>query len=710
MPILLTDLAKKLEIAPEAVQLHAMDLDFEIPDDEMISDEIAKEIEKLEIGNEIAQIDHEFEEQMDREIVEKQQAKTAGHKKVAHKKKKDDTPKEEVIEIKKDESGVIILPEELTVRQLAVKIGKPLPIVLVKLKQNGIVANLKQDIDYETAAIIAEELGIKVKKEAAELSGEDLFRGNLSELLADEDPEYLSKRPPVISIMGHVDHGKTSILDYIRKAKVAAGEAGGITQRIGAYQAETKSGMITFLDTPGHEAFTTMRARGAKSTDIAILVVASTEGLMPQSIEAINHAKEAEIPVIVAINKMDLDGANPDLVKGQLAEHGLNPDDWGGDTPCVPVSAKTGLGIDQLLETIHVVAELQDLKANANRPALGTIIESVLDKKAGISATILVNTGTLKQGDPFVIYDQQGKIKAMRNYRGDLIKEAPPSTPVQIMGFTELPSAGDLLQVMESEKVARKKAEEVASIRHEDDLKNRQKFSLATLKARIAEGKLDQLKVIVKADSKGALEAVVAEAEKVKTDKGITKVVHSGVGEITESDILLASAGETVVVGFNVKATGQVDKLAEKEGVEVLSFKVIYHLTEKIQEILEGRITDDDKEKLVGNFKVKKVFAANKSMAVLGGEVLDGKIRKLSQFRQFRVMENPKHNPEDETSGEAMVDTIIGYGKIDTVQRGSDVVNEISEEGLECGIKVTHKGLVFEEGDRIELFVAKKTS
>ncbi len=701
MPISLADLAKKLEIAPEAVTLHAMDLDYDIPEDEMIEDEIAKEIEKLEIGDEIAQIDHEFEGQMDREIIDSQQQKTAGNKKITHKVRKKE--EEEVIEIKKDESGAIILPEALTVRQLAIKISKPIPIVLVKLKQNGIVANLKEEIDYETAAIIAEELGVKVKKEAAELSGEDLFRGNITELLADEEVEYLKPRPPVVSIMGHVDHGKTSILDHIRKSKVAEGEAGGITQSIGAYQITQDGNTITFLDTPGHEAFTTMRARGARATDIAILVVASTEGLMPQSIEAINHAKEAEIPIIVAINKMDLDGANPDLVKGQLAEHELNPEDWGGDTPCIPVSAKTGLGIEKLVETILIVAEMQELKANPDRSAIGTVIESTMDKKSGISATILVNTGTLNQGDPFVIYDQAGKIRVMKNHAGETIKIAPPSTPVQISGFSSLPRAGDLLQVVESEKLARKRAEEVADIHHEDELQNRQKFSLASLKAKIAEGKLGQLKVIIKAGSKGSLEAVTAECEKVKTEATITKVVHSGVGEISESDVMLASAGETVLVGFNVAVPGRIKKVAEKEGIEILSYDVIYHLSEKLQEIIEGRESDSETETIVGAFKVKKVFASNKKMAVLGGELVNGKVRKLCQIRVFRKSDNE----EDEVNEHGEV--LVGYAKIDTVQRGSDAVNEISEEGLECGMRVEHGGVEFMEKDRIELFVPKKS-
>lgn len=701
MPILLFDLAKKLEIAPEAVTLHAMDINFEIPDDEFIPDDIAAQIEKLEIGDDMAQLDHEFEEQMEREIVEKQQAKTAGSVKKV--KKKDDGPKRDdsTVDIVRDKSGAIILPELLTVRELAIKIAKPIPIVLINLKKNGIIANLQQEVDYETANIVAEELGVKVKKETTELSGEDLFRGDLSELLKDEETEDLIKRPPVVSIMGHVDHGKTSILDFIRKSKVADGEAGGITQSIGAYQVETEQGSITFLDTPGHEAFTTMRARGARATDIAILVVASTEGLKPQSIEAINHAKEAGIPIIVAINKMDLDGANPDLVKGGLAEQELTPEDWGGETPCIEVSAKTGMGIDKLLDTIQILAELQDLKANPKRRALGTVIEATMDKRAGITATVLVNTGTLSQSDAFVIYDQNGKIRSMKNHRGELIKTAGPSTPVQLSGFKKLPHSGDLLQVMTNEKEARRRSEEVASIHHEDDLQNRKKFSLATLKAKIAEGKMDQVKLIIKADSKGALEAVVAECEKIKTDTSFVKVVHSGVGEISESDVMLAASGNSVLIGYAVDTPGRINKIADKEGIEIQNFDVIYHLTEKVQEIVEGREDEKVTEELVGEFKVKKIFASNKKMVVLGGEILSGKIRKLCQIRVFRIEKAEAEEGEDQ-------EVLIGHAKIDSVHRGSEEVNELTEAGLECGIKVDHKDMHFEEADRIELFVPRK--
>jgi translation initiation factor IF-2 len=709
MPISVSDLAKQLSIAPEAVQLHAMDLDFEMPEDDMVPDEIAAEIKNIELGNEIKQAEHEIEDEMDREIVEKQQEKTAGSKKVVRKKKKEDEEKEEVVEVVKTDDGTIILPEEMTVRELAIKIAKPLPIVLVKLKQNGVIANLAQNIDYETAAIVADELGVKVKKEAVELTGEQLFRADLSQLLKDEEPEHLKPRPPVISIMGHVDHGKTSVLDFVRKAKVAEGEAGGITQRIGAYQVDVGGDLITFLDTPGHEAFTIMRSRGARATDIAILVVAATEGLKPQSIEAINHAKEAGIPIIVAINKMDMEGANPDLVKKQLADEELNPEDWGGTTPCIEVSAKTGAGIDKLLDTVKIMAELENLKANPDRTAIATVIESSVQTGTGVTATVLVNTGTLHQGDAFVIYNQHGKIRTMKDYAGKQIKSALPSTPVQITGLSELPHVGDIVQIMETEKIARRKSEEVASISHEDELAKRKKFSLATMKAKLAEGKMQQLKVIVKSDSQGTLEAVVNEVNNVRTDDSFTKVVHSGVGEVTESDVMLAAAGGSIVVGFNVDTPGRIKKLADKEGIELFDFDVIYHLTEKINDILLGKMDDAETETIVGEFKVKAIFASTKKMAVLGGDVVTGKIRKLSKFRLFRM---EKVETKEIVEGEEKVTSseekkLIGEAKIMSVQLGQKETNEINE-GTECGMKIEHSGLEFQEGDLLELFVVKK--
>lgn len=691
MPISVPDLAKKLDLAPEAILLHAMDLDFDIPEDEIIPDDVAKQIEEIEIGSDIAQTEHAIEEQLEREIVEKQQAQTAGSKKKVQKKqaekKKEELEKREEVIIKTSDDGTIILPEEMTVRELAVKISKPIPLVLVKMKQNGIIANLKENIDYETAAIIAGEMGVKVKKEAAELSSEDLFRGDLRTLLADEETDQLVKRPPVISIMGHVDHGKTSILDHIRKANVVDGEAGGITQSIGAYQVEVEKQLITFLDTPGHEAFTMMRARGAHATDIAILVVAATESVKPQTIEAINHAHAAGIPIVVAINKMDLPGANPDIVKKALADHDVQADDWGGDVPCIPVSAKTGEGIDKLLDTVLTVAEMQELKANPNRSAICTVIEAEMNPKSGMKATVLVNTGTLKQGDAFVIHDQHGKIRIMKNFRGETVKVATPSTPVEITGLSKLPQMGDLLQVMKSDKEARKKAEAVAGIKHEDALLKRKKSSLATLKARIAEGKVSHLKIVVKADSNGTLEAVVEELKKLKTEESAAQIIHSGVGEISESDIMLASAGDALVVGFNVDASGRLTKLAEREGVQLFSYDVIYHLTEKMQEILEGREDEADLEKIIGEMTLKGVFATDKKMAIAGGEVTSGQVRGKISFRLFRGKEEEP----------------IGTGTVASVQLGQKIVEEVNE-GAECGLKLKHHDLTFEIGDRLQFF------
>ena len=699
MPISVSALAKQLEIAPEAIVLHAMDLDFEIPEDDMVPDDIAVKIRKLEIGDEIAQVEHKLEEQLDREIVEEQQKKTAAQKKVSHKKKKEKKEDESQEKITISEDGSIILPNYISVREFATKISKPIPIILIKLKQNGVIANLKQEIDYETAAIIAADLDVKVKREAAELSSEDLFRGDLSVLLSDEEPENLVSRPPIISVMGHVDHGKTSILDYIRKTKVVEGEAGGITQGIGAYQVEIKDQKISFLDTPGHEAFTAMRARGARLTDIAILVVSATEGLKPQSIEAINHAKDAEIPIVVAINKMDLEGANPDLVKSQLAEHGLTPEDWQGDTPCIEVSAKTGAGIDKLLETILIVAELENLKANPNRRAIGTVVEASMDMKSGVSATVLVNTGTLKKGDVFTIYDQSGKIRRMLNFNGEEIESAPPSTPVLISGLSKPPKSGDILQIMVNEKTARKKAEEVASILHVDELTKRKKLSLAHLKTKLAEEKMGQLKIIAKAESEGTLEAVKSELVKIKNDSSFVKVIHSGVGEITESDIMLASSGGAIVVGFAVKIPSRIADMARQEGVKIIQENVIYHLTEKVEEILSNKAQEEQVEEILGELLVKGVFASNKKMAVIGGLVEKGKIRKLSHIRQFRKVRNEETNEEEEA--------LLGEAKVNTVQQGVEEKNEIGE-GAECGLKISHNGLVFEIGDRIEFFVKKK--
>ncbi|MCB9809581.1 translation initiation factor IF-2 [Candidatus Peribacteria bacterium] len=703
MPVSVTDLAKKLEIAEEAVVLHAMDLDFDIPDDDLIPDDIAKQIEELEVGNTLSQVEHEYEDIAEREVIEQQAAQTVGNRKKIQKKKDEqrkrekDKPEEAVVQQATTRDGRVILPDMLSVREFAQKISRPLPLVLIKLKQNGIIANIKQDIDYETMAVVADEFSVAVTRQSAELSGEDLFRGDLTALLADEEPENLRPRPPVICIMGHVDHGKTSLLDSIRKTNVAEGEAGGITQRIGAYQVEVEGRKVTFLDTPGHEAFTAMRARGAKVTDIAVLVVAATEGLKPQSLEAIHHIHDAEVPLLVAINKMDMPGANADMVKGQLAENGVNPDDWGGDVPCVPLSAKTGQGIPSLLEQILLVADMQEIQANPARRAIATVIESTQDKRTGITATVLVNTGTLHLGDDFVIHDQSGRIRKMTDYTGAELKTAPPSTAVQIAGLSQIPSVGDLLQVMQDVKHARKKAEEVASLRHEDTLAKQRNFSLAQLRQRLLEGQMQTLKLIVKAESHGTLEAVVSELEKIKTEKAMVKVVHKGIGDFTESDVMLASAGQALLIGFSVELPGRIKKTAEQQGVSVFTSEVIYQLQEHIQDILEGREKEEVGEEILGQFVIKAVFASNKRMAVLGGEVTVGVLKAKAQLRILRKAEDGETSERE--------DGLMAYGRADvgSVQLGQKVVSE-ANAGVECGMKVAHKNLEFAPGMTLEIY------
>ena len=701
MPISVSLLAQQLEIAPEAVRLHAMELDFEIPEDENLPDDIAQQISQLETGDTITQVEHEIEEQLEKEIIDQQQKATAGQQKKLLKKKKSSTAS---VEVSKDEDGAIIIGEHISVRELAAKIGKPLPFVIVQLKKNGLVANLKTELDYDTAAIISDELGVRIRKEESQLSGQELFHGDLGSLLADEEPENLSPRPPVISVMGHIDHGKTSLLDSIRKSKIADGEAGGITQKIGAYQIDRQGQLITFLDTPGHEAFTTMRARGARSTDIAILVVAANEGLKPQSLEAINHAREAEIPIIVALNKTDLPGADPERVKKELSAENLIAQDWGGETICLPVSAKTGAGIEDLLDAVLLTAEGQKLRANPRRKAIATVLESMVDRRSGVSATVLVNTGTLNIGDSFVLYDQYGRIRTMGDESGKAVKSALPSSAVKITGLSAPPQAGDLLQVMESEKQARKQAEEVLAIVHKDAEGQQKTASLAAIKAKLKEGKLQCLKLIVKADSKGALEAVVQELQKIRTEQSFVKVIHQGVGEVTESDFMLAKAGEAMMVDFGAGVSANAKKIAKNTPVPQLSEPVIYRLTEAVQAILLGREEDQETEKVTGRMELKAIFAANKKMAVIGGEVVDGQAKSGTMLRLWRVKEDAE-NPA-EFSAENW--DLVGTAKVNSLQRGSDQVAHL-DLGLEGGVKVQHSGLEFLAGDMVEFVLVKKS-
>ncbi len=612
-----------------------------------------------------------IEEQLQKEILKETRKKTA--------KKKTETKAQPQIKAK---TGTIELPEVTSVKEYAEKTGIPVNKVIAQLMKNGILATINQQLDFETAAIIAEELDVKVKKVLSEASSEDLLSGDLANLLKDE-PENLKERPAIVSVMGHVDHGKTRILDSIRKANVIDTESGGITQHIGAYQVERKKKKITFLDTPGHEAFTLMRARGAKATDIAILVVAADEGVKPQTIESINHAKEADIPVIVAINKMDKENANPDKVKGELAEHGLQSEDWGGETIMVPVSAMTGEGIDDLLEMILLVAEMGNLKANPKRPAVGTVIESHLDKSLGPVATILVNTGTLKIMDNVIIGTTTGRVKTMIDHNGKRLKKVQPSGAVQISGLDVVPQSGDILQVMKNEKAVKEKLDQVLEL-IEQSKKKTGGAGVQEIMNQITSGNMDFLRIVLKADTKGSLEAIKQSLAKIKNEDVGIKIIHAGIGGITESDVMMAGASQGLVVGFHVAANVNANKIADKESVEIQTYEVIYKLLDDMKKILTGMLKPELIEKILGRSEVKQIFFTKKKTMIIGCRVLSGIIENKAQIRLIR---------KDEVVGEGVVTNLRSFEKN---------VNEV-KEGNECGIQI-NVDLPIEEGDILEAF------
>jgi translation initiation factor IF-2 len=586
----------------------------------------------------------------------------------------------------KAKTGTVEIPAILSLKEFAEKTGLSVTAVIASLLQNGMIATINQKLDYDTAAIIADELGVKIKKKEEEAKAKDLFEGDLTKLLVDEK-ENLETRPPIISIMGHVDHGKTKLLDYIRKANVVAGEAGGITQHIGAYQVEKNGHPITFLDTPGHEAFTSMRARGAKATDIAILVVAADEGVKPQTIEAINHAKEAGIPIIVAINKIDKANANPDKVKGELTEHGLQAEDWGGKTIMVPVSAHTGEGVDTLLEMILLQAEMEDLKANPKRQAVGTVVESHLDKALGPVATILINTGTLKVGDSIVVGTTVGKVKAMHDHTGASLKKAIPSDAVRISGLSTVPQAGDILQAFATEKVAKERAEKVKEMMEAREEKMSGSM-VERLVSGISSGEIKFLKVVLKADTKGSLEAIMQALQKIKsTDAGV-KVIHFGVGNFSDTDVVMAAASQALLIGFHVSATAQVKKLAEKEHVDIKNYTIIYKLIEDIKAILSGMLEPEINVIELGEIEIKEIFLNKKKWVIAGGKVKKGKVEANSMVRVTR-------------DGETLFET-----KLESLKHVKEDVSEL-EKGSDCGIKISTPKPV-EPGDILEVFKVEK--
>lgn len=576
----------------------------------------------------------------------------------------------------------IQVPDEIVVSELASRLKVTAADVIKKLFSLGVMVTINQSIDYDTACIVAEEFGAKVTKEVVVSIEERLF-----EEVEDTD-ENLQPRSPVVVVMGHVDHGKTSLLDRIRNANVTAGEAGGITQHIGAYRVKAGGRDITFLDTPGHEAFTAMRARGALATDIAILVVAADDGIMPQTVEAINHAKAANLSIIVAINKMDKPAANPDKVKQELTEHGLVCEEWGGDVICVPVSAKTGEGIDELLEMVNLTADVLELKANPDRLAKGVVIEARIDKGRGPIATVLVQTGTLHTGDTIIAGTAVGRVRVMRDDKGRTVKEAGPSVPVEIMGLAEVPSAGDDFAAVEDEKLARELVEKRKFDAKEEQFKLYKKVSLDNLFSQIEEGSMKKLPIIVKADVQGSVEAVSQSLSKLSNEEVKVEVIHGAVGAVTESDVMLAKASDAIIVGFNVRPNPAAAENAKRDGVDIRLYRVIYDAIEEMQTAMKGMLAPKYREVDTGRVEVRQVMKLSSVGVVAGSYVLDGKVQRNGEVRVVRD------------------GIIVAVDKIAGLRRFKDDVKEVAA-GYECGITL-EKFTDIKEGDIFEAFVTEE--
>ena len=581
------------------------------------------------------------------------------------------------------------LPVSIVVRDLAQKIEKS-PIDLIKkLMTNGVMATINQSVDFDTAAIVVAEYGFEAIPEVVEEvkteTGEvPLWR----QMIAGEDASQLKARPPVVTILGHVDHGKTSLLDAIRQTEVAAGEAGGITQHIGAYQVEKKGRLITFLDTPGHAAFTQMRARGAQGADIVVLVVAADDGVMPQTREAIAHAKAARVPIMVALNKIDKANANVDRVKQQLAEQELVPDEWGGNTMVIPVSAKQKQGIDDLLEGILLVADNTEIKANPSGKVIGTVIEAEVDKTKGVIATLLVQNGTLEMGDVVVAGIAHGKLRAVTDYKGKPVKKAGPSTPVAVMGLSDVPSAGDLFEVVDSDKEARViVAERVEAAKTQ--AQSKKKVSLEDLFASVQSGEAKELNLIIKADVQGSLDPVVSELNKLGQGEIGLKILYYEAGNIGENDVMLASASNAIIIGFNVQADVSARRLAEKEGVDIRLYEIIYRMTEDIEKALKGMLEPEVKEKIIGRAQVLQVFTASKFGRVAGCRVTDGELRRNAKVKLYRGTD------------------LVYEGDMGSLRHEKDDVKEV-KQGYECG--VGFKGFSdIQPGDQLICYILEKS-
>jgi translation initiation factor IF-2 len=573
------------------------------------------------------------------------------------------------------------IPDVITVGELATRLKVTATEVIKKLMMLGVMATINEEIDFDTASLVAEELGAKVEHEVIVTIEDRLID-------EDDDAEDTEERCPVVCVMGHVDHGKTSILDRIRNAHVTAGEAGGITQHIGAYQVRYEGKDITFLDTPGHEAFTAMRARGANITDIAILVVAADDGIMPQTVESINHAKAAGITVIVAINKMDKEGANPDRIKEELTKYGMVCEEWGGDVICVPVSAKTGEGIDDLLENILLVAETSELKANPDRRAKGTVVEARLDKGRGPIATLLVQNGTLHAGDVIIAGTAVGRVRVMTNDKGQAVESAGPSVPVEITGLAEVPEAGDTFNAVEDERLARELVEQRKHEAKQAKFNEYQKVTLDNLFSQIEQGEMKELSLIVKADVQGSVEAVTQSLEKLSNDEVRVRVIHGGVGGIKEGDVMLASASNAIIIGFNVRPDQTAEEFAARDKVDIRTYRVIYDAIEEIETAMKGMLAPKFREVVMGRIEVRQVYKISNVGAVAGAYVLNGKVTRQCEIRVVRD------------------GIVIAEDKMSSLKRFKDDVKEVGES-YECGITL-EKFRDFKEGDIFEAFIMEE--
>lgn len=669
------ELAKELNVSSkDLIEVLMDEFNVEVKNHmSVIEEEDAELIKELLAGNEGKLVELTSKTIVDEyeDILNKEVGKVKKHKK---KRKGDESQDKKMVDVE-----VIEIGETITVKDLAEQINKPVNDVIKTLMFLGVMAAMNQEIDFETAKKVAEKYDIEAYVKEEDSTLEEYFEED--EEIEDEN---LESRPPIITVMGHVDHGKTSLLDAIRKAKVTDTEAGGITQHIGAYTVDIKGQKLTFLDTPGHEAFTAMRARGAQITDIVILVVAADDGIMPQTVEAINHCKAADVPMIVAINKIDREGANQDRIKQELTEHGLVVEDWGGDVIAVPVSAKQNLNIDTLLEMVVLTAEMLELKANPARKGKGTVIEAKLDKGRGAVASLLVQNGTLHAGDSIIVGSTYGRIRAMFDDAGKKIKSAGPSIPVEVLGLSEVPAAGDRFTVVKDEKTARQMAEARREKERQENFNSAHKVSLEDLYSQIKEGKVKELSVIIKADVQGSIEAIRGSLEKLSTDDVKVRVIHGAVGAITETDITLASASNAIVIGFNVRPENSAVVLAERDGVEVKTYRIIYDAIEDVKSAMIGMLDPEYKEVVLGTAEIRNTFKISNVGTIAGGYVLTGKLTRNADVRLIRD------------------NIVILDSKLASLKRFKDDVKEVNA-GYECGFSL-EKFNDIKEGDIIEAY------